>query len=318
MVDMKTMTLLVLIGGAALAADEDPPAADDPLRYAGPAREGDQMWLVNTREIKKVSAADPGLAIRRANSEADWEEAELSRLTVEGLAGTRTVVYVHGYDFDAAKAERVGWAMYHELRQRLSSEQRLRMIVWSWPSTAIKYRFVRDVRDKARRANAEAFMLAWLLSRVDTDVVIGSALGCKAVTGSLHLLAGDSQHLNTAVTADARRGKLLVVLISPAIHNDWLLPGEYHGEALGQIRRMLLLNNSQDPTPANYGAISTKSSPVALGLSGLEVDKLGDQAQRLTQVDVAEEIGEEHGVEHYLRSPPIVQRMAEFLFVGGE
>lgn len=308
------LLLAAWLCGSALAADPEAASADDPLVYSGPARTGDEMWLVNTREIKKASAKDPGLHLLRFNEESGWGDAELEALAAKPTDGAQTVIYVHGYGFDPDKAERVGWAMYHELRKQLPQPERLRFIIWSWPSTAIKYRFVRDMRDKARRCNTEAYFLAWLLSQVDADAVIGSALGCRAVTGSLHLLAGKAPTLNTSITKDDRSKKLRVVLVSPAIDNDWLLPGEFHGKAVTQVKQMLLLNNSEDPTLANYAAISPKRNAIALGLSGLvSIDKLSDAADRIEQVDAVEHIGEEHGVENYLRSAPIVEQVGEFI-----
>lgn len=321
MMMMRSMLLgmLLLIGADLTRADDSPAPVDDPLKYAGPTREGDQLWMVNTRAIQKPTIKDPGMAIRKANDWSQWEDADLEALVAPTPRDMQTLIYVHGYDFNAQKAERVGWAMYHVLREQLPGQQHFRLIVWSWPSTALKFRFVRDVREKARRTNVEAVFLAWLLSRVDADVIIGSALGCRAVTGSLHLLAGDARTLNTVIAADHRQEKLRVVLISPAIHNDWLLPGEYHGKALLQVQRILLLNNTGDPTLAHYAAISLKGKPVALGFSGLlAADKLGDKANRLEQVDVLPYIGEEHGVENYLRSSPIVRRIAEFAFVSAD
>ena len=305
----------MLVPRGALAADAETRPEHDPLVYTGPAQAADEVWLVNTREIKKASVQDPGLSLRRSTATAGWKEATIEPLAAKPDDALRTVIYVHGYDFDADKAERVGWAMYHRLREQLPAAQRLRFVVWSWPATSLKYRYLRDLRDKARRTKLEAFFLAWMLSRVDVDAVIGSALGCRAVTGALHLLAGDAPSLNTVVTADARRQKLRVVLISPAIDDDWLLPGAYHGKALSQVSHLLSVNNLADPTLANYAAIATKQNAAAMGLSGLATpNKLGEAASRLDQVDVSELISKHHGVENYLRSAAIVERLASFIF----
>lgn len=315
---MKNLCLLVpsvallLLNGRCLS-EETTDFSEDPLKYAGPASLGDDLWLVNTRHVSNPTATDPGMQIFHAGDD-QWIPSDVKSLAGAPTDGVRTVIYVHGYDFDEEKAERVGWAMYHALREQTPKAEKIRFITWSWPSTVIKYRLLRDVRDKGRRADTEAYFLAWLLSSVKTDLVVGSALGCRIVTGSLHLLAGDSPTLNTSISAKERQKRLRVALISPAIHDTCLLPGQFHGKAVSQVKTMLLLNNSLDPTLANYALIASKGSPIALGLSGIpSIEKLGEAAERIKQIEASDHIGEKHGVENYLRSTEIVRSLREIL-----
>ena len=302
--------LIVCSAGVAWSGDSTE-VDDDPLRYRGPARSGDSVWLINTRDIKKASAEDPGLQVQCFAAEK-WEPAELDTLATAVDADTKTIVYVHGYDFTPEKAERVGWAMYHTLTENLPEDQPLRLVVWSWPATAIKFRMVRDIKDKIRRTNAEAYFLAWFLSRTDVDAVIGSAMGCRIVSGSMHLLAGKAPTLNTVVNSDARTKRLRTVLITAAIDDDWLLEGKFHGKAISQVKQMLLINNSMDPLLANFAMISRRDS-VALGVAGVAKDQLEELADRLQQVDAAQDIGKKHGVENYLRSPATSSTIREFV-----
>jgi hypothetical protein len=97
------------------------------------------------------------------------------------------------------------------------------------------------------------------------------------------------------------------------VNNDWLYPGRYHERAVAGASRLLLVNNPIDAALCRDGQ-PWKSKPVALGQSGLtDLDKLGDFASRIEQYDASEQIGEVHGVEHYLRRPEIVARMREVL-----
>ena len=80
--------------------------------------------------------------------------------------------------------------------------------------------------------------------------------------------------------------------------------------------RLLLINNSVDSMLLRYSKV-WRSHPIALGLDGIQhVAKLGDRAERIEQFDAHEEIGDQHGVEHYLRSKTIVARLRKF--TGGE
>ena len=301
----------MLTGLEASRGGEADTSEDDSLQYAGPTRSGDSMWLLDTRDIKNACAGSPGFVIQRHVGE-NWEAAELAVLSAESKGDTKTVIYVHGYDFTPEKAKHVGWAVYHTLARKLPDGQHLRLLIWSWPANSITIRMVRDMKQKARRTNSEAYFLAWLLSRVDVDAVIGSAMGCRIVSGSFHLLAGKSTTLNTVVKRGTRQDKLRAILISPALDDDWLLPGKFHGKALSQVKQMLLLNNSMDPLLANYAMIS-KGDSVALGVVGVATEHLGKHANRLRQQDVSGEIGQKHGVENYLRASATGTKICRFI-----
>ena len=75
---------------------------------------------------------------------------------------------------------------------------------------------------------------------------------------------------------------------------------------------MLLINNSIDSTLLRY-AKAWRANPVALGLDGIEhVSKFGELANRIEQFDAHEQIGDNHGVEQYLRNAEIVARLRAF------
>ena len=309
---MHTFKLTIFVIGlaGALHADELP-SASDPLIYHGPSKPGDQIWLVNSRNLVNPTHADPGLSFSRFDGRGQFAADQISSLSGRDR-NVHTVLYVHGYDFDEQKSQRIGWAMYHVLRQQVLEYKRLRLIVWSWPTKSQGYHMLRDFRAKAKRANAEAYFLAWFMSRVDVDCVIGSALGCRPVTGALHLLAGDKPTLNTVIKAKERSQKLRVVLISAAIDADWLLPGKLHGNALRQAHSLLALNNHSDPMLKRYEMFS---NGVALGRHGLDRNDLENLAAPVSfiNLDAADVIGEHHGVEHYLRETSLMKAVGSYL-----
>ena len=293
------------------------PVGDSLLRYDGPPRAGDSVWIVDTTEVSKLRLESPGLDFKRYDG-LDWAGGKIDTMLAEdahqsdGAKRPRTVVFVHGYDYTPEKAEKMGWAVYHTLVADLPADQRVRFVIWSWPSTGIKFRMVRDMKAKMHRAQAEAYFLAWFLSRVETDTVIGTAMGCRIVSGSFQLLAGEMETLNTRVGRDIRRNQLRAVLVSAAIEEDWLLPDRVYGKALDQVKHTMLINNSMDPMLANFGMVST-SDTEALGVVGVQTETLGERANRLSQHDLATTIGREHGIENYLKSPEASALLREFV-----
>jgi hypothetical protein len=309
-------TVAVLL--VAACAAQEPAIVNDPLDYQGPGRKQDEVLLLSTRQLGKPSGeAPPALALRRYNERDEWAPLSIETFVREKAAGVTTLIYVHGYDFSDEKAERVGWAFYHEFCDTLPGDARVRYVIWSWPTVAKKFRPVRDFIDKTKRSDADAYYLAWLVAQLPPDARVslaGSALGCQVVQGALHLLAGGSLGDVRLTTAEPRElPRLTTVFIAPAVNNNWLYPGGYHQRAIAGTSCLLLVNNPIDAALCRYGQ-PWKSKPVALGQSGLtDLAKLGDFASRVEQYDASEQIGEVHGVEHYLRQPEIVARMRKVL-----
>jgi hypothetical protein len=303
---------------SACAVADDAIVADDPLNYSGPARKQDEVFVVSSRALgAPTGELPPALAVSRFNERDAWEPLSLETLLQEKSAGTTTLIYVHGYDFDEEKAERVGWAFYHEFCDELPAEERVRFVIWSWPTVAKKFRPVRDFIDKTNRSDADAYYLAWFIAQLPPDTHVGltgSALGCQVVQGTLHLLGGGSLgDWKLPTSAERQLPAMTTVFIAPAVNNDWLYPGGFHERAVAGTSRLLLVNNPTDAALCRYGQ-PWKSKPVALGQSGLtDLQKLGEFANRIEQLDASEQIGEEHGVEHYLRQPELVARMRKTL-----
>ncbi len=235
------LLLVLLIGGLMVcrdaAAQSQPP--NNALAAAGPPRKQDEVYLVNTRELDEPDDDDDDpvhLPMLRYNEQGKWESLDIDTFCRDSQTDVPTLVYVHGYDFDEQKAEDAGWAVYHAVCGDLPAQQRVRFIIWSWPSVAKRFRPARDLINKSRRADAEAYWLAWLLARLPSEArvgLVGSALGCRAIEGALHLAGGGELDDWRVARPDGQAGPpIRAVFVSPAIHDDWLYPGEMHAAAL--------------------------------------------------------------------------------------
>ena len=279
------------------------------LNRCGPPREVDDVWLINSRGLGSPSCepADvPNLKVRHYVPGRGWQSSTAAQFFQSDDPQAITCFYFHGYRNDPATAVRMGWSFYHATVDGLPEDRPVRFVIWSWPSTQV-YRLLQDARVKAQRTDTDAYYLGWVLSKVDPDVqvsLVGWSLGARIITGAMHLLGGGE--LCGWVLPDrspSATRRLRVVLMGATLHDDWLLPGRYHGQAVSQIDRMLLLNNSCDPILKRYRFISRCERPEALGYSGMACPgQLGDALQRIRQQDVCCIVGNEHDSTRYFCS----------------
>ena len=268
---LRLLAVMLIVPCSYPLCAQTPTSTEDPLNYTGPSRKQDEVYVLSTRELPVPKLGEVLQFALQRWSEADtWESASLDAFRTDN--DLLTLIYVHGYSFDEHKAERTGWAYYHTMCDALPSEQRVRFVVWSWPTTAKRFRPSRDLVEKAARADVDAIFLAHFVRQAtgkERVVVIGSSLGCRVVQGAMHLLGGgesDGWKLNinnqhSTPTTDA-------IFISPAVHDDWMYDGQYHDKAVSGVGRLLLLNNSIDPTLRRYTQVY-RGRARALGLDGI-------------------------------------------------
>lgn len=267
----------------------------------------DSMWLVSSRHLSRCGTHD-GSRLEICHREAcgrSWKKTDLDDFLVGPDSALPTYVYVHGNRVDRELACERGVMVYRQLRRYCP--HRFRFVVWSWPSDIVQG-VVRDARVKACRSDADAYYLGWMLANTSSESpvsLIGFSLGARVVTGAVHLLAGGTLAGRTLPKLAESSVRPRVVLVAPALHNDWLLPSRYHGRALTAVDRMLVLYNSKDPLLRLYRFISGNDNPQALGYTGLA---LADCSYRgcVCQRDVSGWIGRTHSFKRSFSSPSLM------------
>ncbi len=306
---------LSLFSGDGLTRSEMPGGCCN-LQFCGPPRPQDEVWLINTRHLG-CDEKSPQPDFYRYECEQGWAESSAADFEATASPDVHTIVYVHGYGFDELKARQVGWALYHSVTDGYADGRPLRFVIWSWPSKG-NAGPLKDMRERAWRADADAYYLGSWLARISvrTSVrLIGSSMGNRVVCGALHLLGGGSL-AGWSVPPLAEQDAIRAVLISPAVHNYWLHAGEYHGNALAPVDRMLLLNNHCDALLKRYWLVADCGPASALGYTGLDVSGVAGQWQhKVEQDDACCDVGKHHGVLWYLCSPRLLERIrAELLW----
>jgi hypothetical protein len=217
-----------------------------------------------------------------------------------------TVIFVHGNQISPGDAKQEGVALYRRMVWASDSPTPIRYVIFSWPSSKIPG-LLRDVRVKALRTRPAGCQLAWVIDQLQGDTpieLIGFSYGARIITGALHILGGgDLNGLTLAARQHPDRQPMNAVLFAAALNSDWLCPGHYHGLAMTQVDRMMLLNNCSDLAMQYYRFSTTCGNPQALGLCGPTcIDPAG--AAKIRQRDLSRWV-DEHELMAYVCAPGV-------------
>ncbi len=299
-------------------------AAADGRVFCNGIRLGDEIVVVNTRatcgscdpESLRTGIKVENYAVCDETGRRRWLASDLeSFLSFD--PSLPTVFYVHGNQMTNADAKCQGLALYRKLVNYGCGEQRIRFVIFSWPSARIAGLLLRDVRVKALRTGPAGCQLAWLLDQMPAETpvaLIGFSFGARIVTGSLHVLGGGSlcNGMGLAERVHPDRAPVNAVLIAAAVHSHWLGKGQYHGLAMTQVNRMFLLNNCND-LALRYYHLSTSdgSHPQALGICGPTcIDS--EYAAKIRMRDVSRYAGSQHDLFLYLCAPGAVGQVWDY------
>jgi hypothetical protein len=286
------------------------------------ASRSDSIWMVSTRCLACGCASKPAeqdFRFLRYDPAGGCQEAAWDAWSSEEVAGTATVIYVHGNRIEAGEVLGRGWTAYRALLRAAPDAPPLRFVIWSWPSDKVHGpRPRRDAQVKAARTHCESYYLADFMSRLNPDTslrLLGYSFGGRIVSGALHLTGGGTLGPFQLADANSRPpNSLRVVLLAPAMDNHWWLPGRYHGDCFSQVDQLLLLYNSCDPVLRFYSRLDRGRGAPALGYSGFcWTSRLGENAERLEQTNVCCQIGKTHDEDAYFASEANMRAVREIL-----
>jgi hypothetical protein len=143
--------------------------------------------------------------------------------------------------------------------------------------------------------------------------LIGYSYGARIITGALHLLGGGTLAGQTMPAGE--RPAIRVALWAAALHDHWLLPGHYHGQALAMADRWLVTYNYCDPVLSRYQWIEKCGDPAALGYSRLYGRNLlpTELNDRVEEMNVSCLVGGTHDMRPYLYLLPIQNRTRQYV-----
>lgn len=194
--------------------------------------------------------------------------------------------------------------VYHSLRAQGQPEVPIRYIIWSWPSSTIPGP-VKDYQVKASRTRPAGWQLAWFLNQLpkETNVsVIGYSYGARIASGAMHLLAGGQLgNLKLNTRPAEQQPSFRLALVAAAFDADWIQPGHYHGRAVSQVERLVLVTNHLDPAMRFFHLSNGRGRVDALGKAGMPNPKsLGILTKRIQPINMSHAVGRSHFLTDYL------------------
>jgi hypothetical protein len=276
-------------------------------------REFDQVWVVSTRCLGCPGGYLPTYQMWRFEN-GWWQPRSAAEFYATDSPDVVTAFYIHGNRIDQALSFRDGLEVYFQLVGRYE-DRPVRFVVWSWPSDQIKGP-LKDVRAKSDRSDVDSYYLANFVADIDPSVpvgIVGYSFGARITTGALHVLGGGSMVGYTVPPGP--RPSIRVALWAAAVHNHWLVPGAYNGNALPMADAWFNTINCCDPVLQRYRMLDACDDPEALGYAGLAGRNLiaPDLNARFEERNVSNIVGSTHDMRPYLYSSYIQGRTREYV-----
>jgi hypothetical protein len=274
-------------------------------------------WLISTRHLGCTQGVLPatGHALhywQRVDNQGPWQPRTYEDFLAASQDIRTTWIMIHGNRMTAQDAVNYGSQVTRSLLPGHRADLPLRTITWSWPSEQI-HGVAADVRTKAARTPSESFYLGWLVNQMPAPTpvcYVGHSFGARIGTGTMHLLAGGALHGYGLAGIDPTRQLSRGIFTASATHNNWLLPGAPHGQALDQAESILFVNNSCDPALKRYRFID-RSRPEAIGYCGALVD--AGRRHKVKQIDACGSVGKTHDASIIMRAGALLGSMRRIL-----
>lgn len=294
---VKSIALLMLLAARASSA------SPEPLSTCRPA----SLWLVSTRglpcDLAESTVLD-SLEYWQCRS-GNWQPADADAFLRQAARG-RLTYFVHGNWITSSDAFRMGAPVRDALSPDTGPSDTV--VIWSWPAAQDSRHRLADVREKAGRSESHGWFLAEALKQVPTGgpvALVGYSYGARLITSALEFHEGAS-----------KSAPLSAVLMAAAVDDHWILPGHRHGATLGEVDRLLVLVNGQDPVLQRYRFLyGRRSGAQALGFVGLPC---AGQFGHVEQWRVDGYVGRSHDWTRYIHSCPVAERVREFLSADEE
>lgn len=174
-----------------------------------------------------------------------------------------------------------------------------------------------DVAVLGRRAEANGVRLAQLINCIPSQnpvSIIGHSHGARMVSSALHLIGGGQ--VQGLGMKPGPQHRIRTVLAAAAIDHDWLRPDERYGRVLCTTECLLNLKTRKDWALWFY-PLRKPFSPASLGRKGFtdrDLEKLGDHAAQVSELDVTDWIGNGHMWPNYYEHPELAEAIAPVIY----
>jgi len=313
------LTLFLLCSPGIATAQSEYRTTEDgyPCGYcAARPRPMDEVYLVSTRCLPGgcgLNLPVDAIQVRKYEPGIGWQSIDWEGFKTLRSPGGLTSVYVHGNGMDTYWAQRRGWEMYHETTRRLSMDQPLKYVIWSWPTEPSRGP-LKDARDHAVRAEDEAYYLASFLNQIDSAELVSISafsMGAKSVMGACHLLGGGRLRGRSLDEISANNNGYRIVLYSAAITYRGICSSGKFNRALDRVDQLLNVMNGKDMLLKRYRFVTQWKGDEAAGYTGFSLTH--DQRQIVRQMDAGNILGSKHSWDNVVCAYCVMERSRTLL-----
>lgn len=197
--------------------------------------------------------------------------------------------------------------------------RKVHLIFFTWASDGdllIPHLYVNQF---GRRASLNGLYLADLVSKISCDhpvCLIGHSHGTRLVSASLHAMAGGEINNMVLNAAPLPPRRLRVVLAAAAMDHTWLNPDSRYGLALCPAEAILNLRNKCD-FPLLFYPLRRPAAKRALAITGItnnDRGKMGDEGEKIVDLDITDRVGYGHIWCHYYNDPTIAADIRHYIY----
>ncbi len=284
-----------------------------------------ELWVINSRCAPKCDCLEEGfekLTYHRYDKDSCRFVAETREKFLAAQANIPTLLFSHGNTLEHDAAMKVCWQVYERLKICPGPKM---LVFWSWPSEIFYTRPLlrpielarANIKTKYVFAERQGYYIAKLTNMMSTAqplTLSGHSYGGVTVVCALHFLAGGS--LDCMTFAEGRpeeRKNLRGVIISGALDCDSLYPGYRYEKALVAADGFYTTFNDTDSTLKRWPTHSFRCQE-ALGYVGLCIPRLGENAHKVKQERLTEDVGKSHYIKPHLASCQMVNSISQLAF----
>ena len=289
------------------------------------ACETPELWLINSRCAPKCDGLDEGfekLTYQRYDREACKFVTESRESFLAAQANIPTLLFSHGNTLDHEAAMKVCWKVYERMKVCPGPKM---LVFWSWPSEIYYTRPLlrpvilakTNIKAKYVFAERQGYYIAKLTNMMSTAqplTLSGHSYGGVTIICALHLIGGGSLDcLTLAEGKEVERKNLRGAVISGALDYDALYPGYRYDKALVVADGFYTTYNNTDSTLKRWPNHSFRCQE-ALGYVGLCTSRLGENAHKVRQDRLTEDVGKSHYITPHLASCQMVNAICQMAF----
>jgi hypothetical protein len=282
-----------------------------------------ELWVINTRCVSRCNNLDEAfekIRYKRYDASCGRFVTESRESFLAAEASMPTLFYSHGNTLKHKGAMKSFWQVYHRMRCCPGPK---RLVCWSWPAQRvvkglrIRKMIMANLRLKLVYAEYQGYYMAKLIQQMSMSqrvMLSGHSYGAISASTAAHWLGGGQlRGLTLAGGEPVERPNFRLGLISGAFDNDALYPGCRYGQAFVAAEKVLLTRNARDSTLKIWPKVSYRGRR-ALGVTGLNVNRLGQYRDKMCQVTMTADVRKSHYLTPHLKSTRFVAMLCCLAF----